>query len=138
MDMSANISGVESLEDSLGQLKNDWAEGREIAWVVGTSMEYAVPVEYGRGPITADDGYLHFTVDGKEIFTKSVDAAPAQPYMRPATEQTKQTLDEVAGRARSYQHFMKLAARKIERKASEFVPVDDGDLKASIGARRVA
>lgn len=67
-----------------------------IALYVGTNVQYAEAVEYGRGPISASgDGVLHFTIDGEEIFVKSVGPAPAQPYLRPAITQHRSTAEDL-------------------------------------------
>lgn len=141
MEMDAFMGGVEPLEDSLDELENDWALDKEITWIVGSTADYAVDVEYGTDPhaIRADDAeYLHFEIDGEEIFIKEVDhpGTRAQPYMRPAAEVVRARLGKLAQEADSYPEFMKDAARAIERIASNFAPVDDGNLKASIGARK--
>lgn len=60
-------------------------ESGTIVGVVGTNVEYSVFIEYGRGAITADPGeVLHFYVDGEEVWTTHVDAAEAQPFLRPS------------------------------------------------------
>lgn len=52
---------------------------------IGSNVPHAPYIEEGRGPITASgDGVLHFTIDGEEIFAKSVSAAEAQPFLEPA------------------------------------------------------
>ncbi len=142
MEMDAFMSGVEPLEQSLDELKNDWALKREIVWVTGATADYAVPVEYGTDPhtIRADDAEaLHFKVDGEEIFVREVDhpGTRAQPYMRPAAEVVRARMGKIAGEAESYPEFMERVARRVEQVASNFAPVDDGNLKASIGARQV-
>lgn len=54
---------------------------------IGSNLHYSPYVEEGRGPITASgDGVLHFTIDGEEVFVKSVGAAEAQPFLAPSTE----------------------------------------------------
>lgn len=142
MEMDAFLSGVEPLEQSLEELDNEWGIDKEIVWVVGTPVEYSIDVEYGTDPhtIRADDAeYLHFYIDGEEIFIKEVDhpGTQAQPYMRPAAEVVRARLGKLAEDADSYPEFMKDAARAVERIASNFAPVDDGNLKASIGSRKV-
>jgi len=54
--------------------------------VVGTDAPYAEFVEFGRGPITAEEGkVLHFfTKDGEEVFTKHVGPTEPQPFLQPA------------------------------------------------------
>lgn len=142
MDMDAFMQGVEPLEQSLDELENDWVLDREIIWVVGATADYAVPVEYGTDPhtIRADDAEaLHFKIDGEEIFIKEVDhpGTQAQPYMRPGTDVVRARLGKIVDEAESYPEYMEKVARAIERQASQFAPVDDGNLKGSIGARQV-
>jgi HK97 gp10 family phage protein len=53
--------------------------------VVGTNVEYAREVEFGRGPVTPTDAEaLRFTVDGEVVFAQRVGPAPAQPFLGPA------------------------------------------------------
>lgn len=67
-----------------------------LALYVGTNLSYAPHVEYGRGAITASgDGVLHFTIEGEEVFVKSVGPADAQPYLRPAISQHEDTAEDL-------------------------------------------
>lgn len=70
-----------------------------IKGLVGTNVEYAKYVEFGTSShmITADSGYLHFTVDGEEVFTKSVNhpGTEAQPFLRPAIETHRDDIIEL-------------------------------------------
>lgn len=67
-----------------------------LALYVGTNVEYAPHVEYGRGAITASgDGVLHFTIEGEDVFVKSVGPADAQPYLRPAIAQHEDTAEDL-------------------------------------------
>jgi hypothetical protein len=53
---------------------------------VGTELEYAEFVEYGRGPVVATDKPLHW-IDketGEDRFAWSVGPAEPQPFMEPA------------------------------------------------------
>lgn len=141
MEMDAFLSGVEPLEESLDELKNDWALDQEIVWVVGTPVEYAIDVEYGTDPhtIRADEAEaLHFKVDGEEVFVQEVDhpGTTGQPFMRPAAEVVRARMKRIANEAESYPDFMKKAAQYVERLASKFAPVRNGDLRASIEARQ--
>lgn len=58
----------------------------ELEGDVGTDLDYAEWVEYGRGPVVPVNAkFLHFfTKDGKEIFTKFVGPAEPRPFMEPA------------------------------------------------------
>jgi HK97 gp10 family phage protein len=62
---------------------------------VVAATDYAKAVEFGRGPIVAEEGSaLRFEIDGELLFRKSVSGAPPQPYMRPALRQHKRDLNE--------------------------------------------
>lgn len=66
----------------------------DYQYAVGTNVEYAPHVEYGRGSVTADDGYLRFKVDGEVFYRKSVGPAKAQPFLRPALRAHRSDLVE--------------------------------------------
>ncbi|MFC6825669.1 HK97 gp10 family phage protein [Halopelagius fulvigenes] len=72
-----------TLRASIGHVVNAIGEGYFEA-IIGTNVEYAPAVEFGRGPVTADGKALKFTVDGETIFRKSVGPAKAQPFLGPA------------------------------------------------------
>lgn len=72
-----------TLRASIGHVVEEMASGY-IRAVVGTNVDYAPEIEFGRGPITADGQALRFTIDGEVIFRKSVGPAPAQPFLSPA------------------------------------------------------
>lgn len=58
--------------------------GRErVTVAVGTNLEYAAVHEFGATITPKRAQFLHFTVNGEEVFTKSV-TIPARPYLRPA------------------------------------------------------
>lgn len=71
-------------------------EGESVKAYVGPNavtaegMQYGKFVEFGRGPVFASAGKtLHFQIDGKDIFVKSVKAAPAKPFLAPALHDTE-------------------------------------------------
>ncbi|MDS0284672.1 HK97-gp10 family putative phage morphogenesis protein [Haloarcula onubensis] len=74
--------------------KIDTQKVGEGEYLVGTNVPYAPDVEFGRGPVVADDGYLRFKVDGEVLFRKSVGPAEAQPFLRPALQEHKSDLVE--------------------------------------------
>ena len=83
-NLQNNTSVVSAdLLNSIGVL-----EETDDSITVGTELEYAQYVEYGRGPVTATNAKaLHFfTKDGKEIFTKSVGPAEPRPFFWPAVQ----------------------------------------------------
>lgn len=68
-------------------------------YIVGTTVDYAPPVEYGSAPhvIEADDAdALHFQWQGEEVFFASVQhpGTPAQPHLRPALNEHDDELVE--------------------------------------------
>ena len=66
-------------------------ETSSTEFFIGTFLDYAKYVEYGRGavfPITAK--YLHyFTKEGDEVFSKSSKPAEPRPFVQPAFERTE-------------------------------------------------
>lgn len=82
-------------------------------WHTSTNTEYAAYVEYG----------TRF--------------ARAQPYMRPAIEQTESEMDELLAKAKSLNDYIRLIAMRLERNAKKKVPVDTGNLKRSIAAEKL-
>lgn len=68
----------------------------QIVLFVGSNVEYSETVEYGRGAISASgDGVLHFTIEGEEIFVKSVGPADARPFLRPAIQEHRDTAEDL-------------------------------------------
>lgn len=82
-----DLSGVSEVREAVNDLEDDW--GDSPVFSVGTNAEYAVHLEFGRGPIRADDGYLRFEVDGEVIFRKEVSGHPPYPFFRPAIREFK-------------------------------------------------
>ena len=61
---------------------------------------YPIAVEEGRGPIEAGPGkVLAFEVGGRMVFTKRVGPARAQPFMRPALQQSRAQVVALFGQA---------------------------------------
>lgn len=137
--MGAEMDGVGSLQSSLDELERKWGNKRAVVYIVGASAGHAAAVELGTAPhtITADSGYLSFTVDGEQVFAKSVDhpGTPAQPYMRPAARAVERDLPTIAKASSSIEDLIRRAAIQIEAEAKRRAPVDDGDLRASIQFR---
>jgi len=136
MDAGADLNGVDSLVETTDRLANKW--DKKVVYVTGTSVHYAPAIEFGRGPVTADEGYLRFEINGKVIYAKSVDAAPAQPFLRPAAWAVERELDTIARESNSIDEFVRKSALRVEKHAKELVPVDEGNLRASIEAVKVS
>ena len=65
----------------------------KVKIAIGTNVVYARIHEYG-GVITPKQAdMLHFTIDGKEIFTDEVQM-PARPYLRPAFDEKKREAEK--------------------------------------------
>jgi len=136
MDAGADLNGVDSLVETTDRLANKW--DKKVVYVTGTSVPYAPAIEFGRGPVTADEGSLRFEINGKVIYAKSVDAAPAQPFLRQAAWAVERDLDTIARESNSIDEFVRKSALRVEKHAKEFVPVDEGNLRASIEAVKVS
>ena len=112
MQTNVNLTGIGSLLATLDSMEERWTT--EVTYVVGTNVEYAVHVEFGTSRMAA------------------------QPYLRPAAERTNRQLDQIAAQTDDVEEFVRLAAIEVETIAKEVVPVDTGNLQASIRYERVA
>lgn len=78
---------------------------------IGSDLDYAHYVEYGRGPIVASEGKTLHWIDkttGKDVFAKRAKATEPQPFLGPAvTIVTKKIKD--------------LSVEKINTKNEEFI-----------------
>lgn len=82
-DIDLDLNGMGSLRAELEELEADW--DTDAVFSVGTDRDYGSILEFGRGPIRADDGYLKFEgEDGETIFRKEVSGHPPYPWFRPA------------------------------------------------------
>lgn len=110
--MGYNVD-VDGLDGVLTSLEEEKPDSNRTTWQVGTDVEYAVYVEYG---------------------TRHMEA---QPYLRPAFNQTMREADKYAARADDVDEFVELLAESVEEKAKERAPVDTGRLKKSIEAEKI-
>lgn len=84
-----------------GRLKNDigyQVDEQELIGYVGTSVEYAVYVEFGTGEFAENGngrkgGWVYKDPKGEWVFTWG---QPPQPYLRPAFRQTKGQIEALA------------------------------------------
>jgi len=76
-----------SVADSLDDLKEEWSTDR--VYVVGTNVEYAVYLEFGRGPVEAQEAdALRFENEaGETIYRTRVSGHPPYPFFRPAVRE---------------------------------------------------
>lgn len=71
----------------------------EITAYIGSNVSYAPIIEFGRGPVHADEGYLRFKIDGEVFYRKQVAGTEAQPYLRPAVEEHREDLKRLVAQA---------------------------------------
>lgn len=72
-------------------------EGKNY-YLIGTDIEYAEYIEYGRGPINAKPGKTLHWIDkktGKDVFAKHADAYPAHPFLEPAVIVNTRKLSDI-------------------------------------------
>jgi hypothetical protein len=103
-----NLIGMGDVLDAL-----EYDEFGTVRYVVGTNVRYSIWVEYGTSKMEA------------------------QPYLRPAIEQSVRKLDVHAEEADSPEELAERLALHVEKIAKEEVPVDTGNLKGSISASRI-
>lgn len=103
---------IDGLSTTLTALESTKPDG-DATWQVGTDVEYAVYVEYG---------------------TKHMEA---QPYLRPALNQTMREADALAEQADDVDELVELIAESVAAKAKDKAPVDTGTLMNSIEAERI-
>jgi len=85
-DFSIDVD-TSQVREALGDLKDDWGEAG--TYVVGTNADYAILLEYGRGPVEADSAEaLRFKDDnGDVIYRTSVSGHPPYPFFFPAVRE---------------------------------------------------
>jgi len=109
MSWGTTLTGLSALTESLKDARNRWVGSKR--WVVGTNVEYSAYVEFGTA------------------------RQQAQPYLFPAVRHVmRNEADEIARKSDSTEELVERLALAIEREAKERVPVDTGNLKASIRA----
>jgi hypothetical protein len=136
--MGAELDGLDSLEDRLDEIDDNWGSSQEIVYRVVVDKSYAVFIEFGRGPVEAQDAEaLRFTVDGETVFAKSVGPAPAQPFMRPAIREANRNLQSLATDATSLDDFLRRTALFTEGEARDRAARDTGDMARAIESERV-
>jgi len=102
------VDGISSVNAKLEEAKPGTAEYR-----VSANTDYAVYVEFG---------------------TRYMEA---QPYLRPAVNQTMREADAIARSSDSVEEFVEELAENIAERAKDEVPVRTGRLKRSIKVEKV-
>lgn len=75
-----------AVQQRVNELKEDYTG--TVEWAVGTDREYGRILEFGRGPIEADDAEaLQFEIDGETVFAQSVSGHPPYPWFEPAVRE---------------------------------------------------
>lgn len=79
-----DLEGFADLRESFNDLEDKYGEASTR--IVTSGAEYSIHLEYGRGPIEADDGEaLRFTdEDGNVIYRTRVSGHPPYPFFYPA------------------------------------------------------
>lgn len=143
--MGANMDGVDSLHITLDDTKDDWVD-ENVTWVVGTSVEHGLFIEYGTRPhtITPNDAeVLQFTVGGTTVYTDIVEhpGTEASPFLRPALDRARNNIPSIAKRATSLSDLVRRLALFVERESKRILVengnVDTGQLLNDVAARRV-
>jgi hypothetical protein len=76
-----------AVRDRIRDLKDTYSD--RVEFVVGPNAEYAVHLEFGRGPVEAQDAdALRFeNEDGEVIYRARVSGHPPYPFVRPAVRE---------------------------------------------------
>lgn len=105
------MTGVASLTAAVDGVADRW--GTSVTYSVGSNVEYSIHVEYGTSRMAA------------------------QPYLRPAAEQTRRELPAIVQSADSLEQAVQRAALRIEDISKRLVPIDTGRLRGSIEVNKV-
>lgn len=111
MDIELDIDGAEEAIAEFETMSEEVPD--EVVYAVGSPLEYSKYQEFGTR--------FH----------------PPQPYLRPATEQTKANLAQIIARSDDFESAMEDIAGEIRDEAKARAPVRTGRLQESIESRRV-
>lgn len=111
MTWGTTLSGFASTLQAFDELQMRW--GEDVLYVVGPTAKYGVYVERGTSRMKP------------------------QPYLEPAVREVGRSIPRIAAQANSSAEVAKLVALEVENLAKRFVPVDTGNLRASISTERV-
>lgn len=111
MDIELDIDGAEDIVAEFEALSAELPD--EVVYAVGSPLEYSKYQEFGTR--------FH----------------PPQPYLRPATEQTKRNLTRIIAQSDDFETAMETIAEEVEGTAKDLAPVRTGRLQESIEKRRV-
>lgn len=111
MDIELEIDGAEDAIAEFETMSESMPD--EIVYAVGSPLEYSKYQEFGTR--------FH----------------PPQPYLRPATEQTKANLAQIIAQSDDFETAMENIAEEVRDAAKARAPVRTGALQESIESRRV-
>lgn len=85
--LDLDMDGFADLREKFGDLEDRYGEASSR--LVVSNAEYSIHLEYGRGPIEADEGSaLRFkNEDGEVIYRTSVSGHPPYPFFYPAVRE---------------------------------------------------
>lgn len=154
---------AQSTRDALSDLEDKWTSER--VYIVGTDVDYAVYLEFGRGPVTPDsaDALQFEDEDGNTIYRARAEGHRPYPFVRPAVREFKANPEDFVTDNTGFQDFAQIPngdtlvkavanalATQMEKNASadsatdrspgthpEHPVRDTGTLVASLGAQRV-
>lgn len=88
-ELDLEVDGLGAVQQEFQRLEEAWSDPPVIA--VGTNAEYAVHLEFGRGPVEAQTAEaLRFEdEDGNVIYRASVSGHPPYPFLRPAVREMR-------------------------------------------------
>lgn len=123
------LDGADALTNEMGNVVENWGQpvsDREVT----NSVDHAAPVEFGAVIEPTNAEYLHFWVDGEEVFTKGPIVQDPQPYFRPAVDDTGAEMARIAQQADSLDDFVERTSLYFHTEAAQRTPRDTGELQA--------
>jgi hypothetical protein len=86
-DFSLDFEGMATLQEQIGDLKDDYGEANTR--VVYSGASYSIHIEMGRGPVEPDsaDALRFEDEDGNIIYRASAEGHPPYPFFWPAVRE---------------------------------------------------
>lgn len=111
INVAMKMLGVSNVLSNFKRLK-DYSGTGTTQYVVGTNVHYAPYVEFGTSRMRA------------------------QPYLRPSAQEVRGRIPWYIGQTSNLDGAIRMAALDLERRAKQKCPVDTGNLRGSIQARK--
>jgi hypothetical protein len=160
-DLDVELNGLEELIAGLENLEEKGST--DAVYEVSSTADYSVPLEFGRGPIEAQDAEaLRFRDEnGDVIYRTSVSGHPPYPFFRPALREfqanpdrfLRDTVGITSDEAKNAQDLLRLIGLSLETQIKinsnanqggrspgthpDHPVVDTGNLRASISSNRI-